>query len=368
MIVHVLGNMTAGGNERLCLELVRRGPPNVGRALITIDPVPAGPLKRLFESIPDLQIFCEPYHRNARLRFVLGMAKRLRQLRPEGIITYPFGLHLLIALAARAVPGCRFISHVGNPPPPHGPRRAVFEHIVYASRLLGTPMWSCSETVHEQFEKLGLGMPKDSRPMPNGVNIEALREAAERGRSTRPAGGPTITMTARLDAIKDHDTLLRAFALVRRQLPTARLLLAGEGDRKEALEHLSSELGLGQSISFLGVRSSVGELLGQVDLFVFSTTAAEGFGIALAEAMAVGLPVVASNVPACREVLNGGECGILVPPRDVTAMADAMLTLLRDPALAKSYAAKAAQRVSAEYDIRACAQHYYDYLLNARTA
>jgi glycosyltransferase involved in cell wall biosynthesis len=171
-------------------------------------------------------------------------------------------------------------------------------------------------------------------------------------------------MTARLDAIKDHDTLLRAFTLVRRHFPTARLLLAGEGNRQEALERLSSQLGLGQSISFLGVRRSVGELLGQVDLFVFSTTAAEGFGIALAEAMAVGLPVVASNVPACREVINGGECGILVPPRDVTAMAEAMLTLLRDPALARSYATKAAQRATAEYDIRACAQHYYDYLLN----
>jgi len=364
MIVHVLGNMTAGGNERLCLELVRRGPPNLGRALIIIDPVPAGPLKRLFESIPDLQIACEPYHRNARLRFVLGLAKRFRQLRPRGIISYPFGLHLLIAMAARAVPDCRFISHVGNPPPPYGPRRAVFEQIVYASRLMRTPLWSCSRTVHDQFMQLGLGMPRDSRPMPNGVNIEALREAAERGRATKPAGGPIITMTARLDAIKDHDTLLRAFALVRRQLPTARLWLAGEGNRQPSLERLGNELGLGPSISFLGVRRSVGELLGQVDLFVFSTTPAEGFGIALAEAMAVGLPVVASNVPACREVLNAGECGILVPPRDVSAMADAMLALLRDPALARAYSAKAEARARSEYDIRSCAQHYYDYLLD----
>ncbi|HEX2659161.1 MAG TPA: glycosyltransferase, partial [Polyangia bacterium] len=248
MIVHVLGNMTAGGNERLCLELVRRGPPDVGRALITIDPVPAGPLKRLFETIPDLQIACEPYHRNARLRFVLGLAKRLRQLRPTGIITYPFGLHLLIALAARAVPDARFIAHVGNPPPPFGPRRAVFSQIVYASRLMRTPLWSCSETVHDQFVRLGLGMPRDSRPMPNGVNIEALREGALQGRSARPAGGPIITMTARLDAIKDHDTLLRAFALVRRQLPAARLWLAGDGNRREALERLGNDLGLGQSL------------------------------------------------------------------------------------------------------------------------
>jgi glycosyltransferase involved in cell wall biosynthesis len=202
--------------------------------------------------------------------------------------------------------------------------------------------------------------------MPNGVNIPALREAAELGRATRHHGGPVITMTARLDAIKDHDTLLRAFALVRRQLPNARLWLAGEGTRQEALERLAAELGLGPSISFLGVRRSVGELLGQVDLFVFSTTAAEGFGIALAEAMAVGLPVVASDVPACREVLNGGECGILTPPRDVSAMAAAILTMLRDPAVARSYGAKAEARASTEYDIRTCAQHYYDYLLGPR--
>lgn len=364
MIVHVLGNMTAGGNERLCLELLRRGPVSRGRALITIDPVPSGPLKRLFESIPDLQIFNEPYHRTARLKFVLNLAHRLRELRPRAIITYPFGLHLLIALAAKTVPNCRFVAHVGNPPPPFGPRRVVFEQIVYASRLLGTPLWSCSRTVHQQFVDLRLGMPRDSRAMPNGVNIQALREAATRGQLARVQAGPVITMTARLDAIKDHDTLLRAFALVRKRIPAAQLWLAGEGQRQAALERLAAELDLGSSIAFLGVRRSIGELLGQVDLFVFSTTEAEGFGIALAEAMAVGLPIVASDVAACREVLNGHEGGILVPPRDAGAMATAMLSLLLDPARARQLSQKAQQRAYAEYDIATCAQHYYDYLLN----
>ena len=79
---------------------------------------------------------------------------------------------------------------------------------------------------------------------------------------------------------------------------------------------------------FWGPRSDVPELLGQMDVFAFSTTRDEGFGIALIEAMAAGLPVVASDVPACREVLDDGAAGILVPAGDPAPLAQAIGALL----------------------------------------
>lgn len=364
MILHVLGSMTAGGNERLCLELIRRAPPATAAALLTIDPVPTGVLTSLFTSVRGLQLFHEPYSPEARLGFLARLAWRLRTLKPSGMIIYPFGLHVLVAAAAKAAPRCPLIVHVGNPPPPQGPRRELFRRIVLASRVLDTPLWCCSETVYAQFLQMGAPMPRGSRPLPNGVNVEALRRAAARGKVQRGDRGPIIGMVARLDEIKDHDTLLAAFGRVRQTFPTALLWLVGIGNRKEELQQRAQALGVEASVSFLGARQDIGELLGQLDLFAFSTTEAEGFGIALAEAMAVGLPIVASNVAACREVLNNGSCGRLVPPRDPEQLADTILAILRDtPERRRELTAAAEERARDVYDIGVCAQKYYNYLL-----
>jgi len=354
--------MTAGGNERLCLELIRRAPPGVRQVLITIDPTPEGPLQPLFQAVPGLVFFHEPYSRDARVRFVLRLACRLRELQPTGIICYPFGLHLLVALAAKVVRRCRFISHVGNPPPEDSPLRLLFRRIVRLSGWLNTPLWSCSGTVHQQFCALGLPMPAGSRPLPNGVNVADLQQTAARGRAKRTEPGPIVAMMARLDSIKDHDTVIDAFAILHRQRPSARLWFVGDGERRPTLEGRARAEGIAESVSFLGVRKDIGELLGQIDVFVFSTTKSEGFGIALAEAMAVGLPIAASDVPACREVLESGACGTLVPPRNAAALAQAIGVLIDDPDHGGQRKAALARALS-HYDIGDCARHYYEYLL-----
>ena len=363
MIVHVIGSLSAGGNERLCLELIRRAPTGMEQALIAIDPAPHGPLQVLFQTIPDLQFFKVPYSRNERAQFVLHMARQLRDLQAQGVIVYPFGLHLLVALAAKAQPGCRVIAHVGNPPPANGPGRAMFRRIVIASRWLGTPLWSCSQTVHDQLSQLAPPLPRGSRPMPNGINIRALAEAAARGAADRTGKGAVVAMMARLDAIKDHDTLLRAFVHVIKERPGTRLWLVGDGNLREKLERQATVLALGEAVSFMGVRQDVGELLGKTDVFVFSTTAAEGFGIAVAEAMAVGRPIIATDVPACREVLEGGQCGVLVPPHDEHALARAILDVLASPEEARRLGEAAAASARARYDIAHCAAEYFDYLM-----
>jgi len=95
-----------------------------------------------------------------------------------------------------------------------------------------------------------------------------------------------------------------------------------------------------------------------MDLFVFSTTPEEGQGIALIEAMAAGVPVVASDVGACREVLDDGTLGLLVPPSDPKTLAEAILAVLRDPEAARERAARARDKAFREFDITAMARAY----------
>lgn len=363
MILHVLGGMTAGGNERLCLELIRRAPADVPQGLLTIDPRPHGPLTQLFREIPGLRFIHEPYARDRRGRFLIRLVYQLRALKPEGIVIYPFGLHVLVALAAKSVPGCRVIAHVGNPPPPSGDSRSMFRKIVRASRWLNCPLWTCSETVLEQFHTLAVPLPAGSRAQPNGIDVATIRREAADAAAIRTSPGPVIAMVARLDAIKDQLTLLRAFSQVRRTIPAATLLLVGDGDRRGLLEREAHTLGLGTSVTFAGVRRDVSTLLGQADLFAFSTTRAEGFGIALAEAMAVGLPIVASDVPACREVLADGQAGVLVEVGNAEAMSNAIISLLGNLEERRRIGTAATKRAEQAYDINRCAREYYRHLL-----
>ncbi len=105
----------------------------------------------------------------------------------------------------------------------------------------------------------------------------------------------------------------------------------GEGSLRDELLRLSLSLGLGESVEFLGTRTDVPELLGAADLFVLSTTPQEGLGTVMIEAMAAGLAVVASDVPACRELLYNGQYGVLVPPSSPDHLAAAIIATFNQP-------------------------------------
>ncbi len=110
-----------------------------------------------------------------------------------------------------------------------------------------------------------------------------------------------IGMTARLSRIKDHATLLRAFALVAKQFPNVRLELAGDGTLRPSLESLCQELQVGDRTTFLGdIRDVYGAMSGW-DLFAYATTEREGLGNAVSEAMAFGLPCIVTDVGPMKE-------------------------------------------------------------------
>lgn len=139
-----------------------------------------------------------------------------------------------------------------------------------------------------------------------------------------------ICSVGRLNSVKDQATLLRAFARLHADVADTALVLVGDGALRAALEGQAAALGIGDASRFLGDRSDVRELLRGFNVFALSSLS-EGYSMALLEACASGLPIVATDVGGNREIVVDGRSGLLVPPARDDALAAAFATLLRDP-------------------------------------
>jgi glycosyltransferase involved in cell wall biosynthesis len=175
------------------------------------------------------------------------------------------------------------------------------------------------------------GVPEGRiRIVPEGIDLAGWRGAP--GSPRRP--GATVLCVARQYPRKHVADLLRAMPLVRRDVPAARALVVGDGPEHARLRRLHVELGLGDAAGLLGEIPDDGEVMRlyrEADLFCLPSVQ-EGFGIVFLEAMASGLPVIATTAAAVPEVVPHGRAGLLVPPGDVAALAAALVELLRDPA------------------------------------
>lgn len=147
-----------------------------------------------------------------------------------------------------------------------------------------------------------------------------------------PPSEVVVGTACRLEPVKGTQTLLQAIAILAKDHPSVRLAIAGEGSLRQQLEKQAAQLGIQDKVLFLGWRDDVCSLLQSWSIFVLPSFD-EGFGVAVLEAMASGLPVVASDAGGLRELVVDGQTGFLVPVGDPDALADKILLLLRDPDL-----------------------------------
>jgi glycosyltransferase involved in cell wall biosynthesis len=190
--------------------------------------------------------------------------------------------------------------------------------------------------------------------VPSAVDPAIYRPRERRGRLAALAGVPpdacVLGCVAQLIPRKGHDTLLRAIALLAPAWPSLHLVCFGRGPLAASLERRAGELGLGTRIHFAGFRDDLPELLPELDLLVHPAER-EGLGVAVLEAMAAGVPVVAARSGGLPDLIDDDVSGVLVALRDPGAMADAVARLLADPALRGRLAERARQRVDEEFSI-----------------
>ena len=195
----------------------------------------------------------------------------------------------------------------------------------------------------------------------NGIDVSRYQPAppevvaAHRAALGIPAGAPVIGTVARLEEQKGVSYFLRALPTLRQRWPGLTVLVAGHGTLRQSLEAEAAALGVSGYTRFVGFVSDAAEIMSLMDVVVIPSIW-EPFGMVAAEAMSVGRAVVVSRVGGLPEVVEDGESGLLVPPGEPPALAQAVDRLLADPGLRERLAAAGQQRVAAQFTLEVMAE------------
>ncbi len=325
-LLHILAGTARGGCEGNALCLIQQDRAIRHQVLVLGEP---GPMSDEFEREGAVVRHLEVLRLSSR-RAVAALRTEVQRCKPQGVIAW----HGMVALpeilhALRDFPG-RVLVHGGNPA--HSLPRWVDWRYWLREKWLGhrcdATYVCCSQYVADSFERSCYLRRFPRVVVYNGV--KPLTVPPHVPRQIAPGEPFTIGMTARLDHIKDHPTLLRAFALVLKEWPAARLELAGDGDRRAQLERLAGELGIAERVKFLGMVSDVYAVMQHWDIFAYATTDREGLGNALAEAMLLGLPCIVTDVGPMREIVGESICAVFIPKGNTQYLAVNIVRLAND--------------------------------------
>lgn len=286
-----------------------------------------------------------------------------RQFQPDAVLSMPLGWHTFIAYGAWLAGVHQIAAHVGNYPPYwKGTAFRKFRWEVQLGRPVTNKLICCSHYIRQGvLQHFGV---RDSETVTiyNGCAVESLVDHASMARQQKQGHLLTIGMVARLEKHKDQPTLIQAARLLKERGFDFKIQLIGEGSHRVEYEALIHEQQVEDCVQLLGMRRDIAKLLGEMDIFVFSAKPDEGLGVALIEAMAAGVPVIATAVGACREVLNEGELGILVPPEEPQKMAEAICQIVNAPTKAQLRVNKAKEKAFREFTVENMALKYAHYL------
>ncbi|HTZ11641.1 MAG TPA: GT4 family glycosyltransferase PelF [Candidatus Margulisiibacteriota bacterium] len=216
---------------------------------------------------------------------------------------------------------------------------------------------------HVPYERIKL--------VPRSVDLERFKYKGPP--SARRKKDFNVGIIGRITPIKGHLHFIKAMAKVSRLLPYLKIWIVGSAPSsreayKEQLQVLVRRLGLWHCTEFLGAQKDIPEIISQFDLLVLATTTHEAFGRVIVEAQACGVPVVATKVGGVVDIIEDGKTGLLVPPADPAAIAEAVLKIYKDPGLSDILAENAYRKVKEKYNVELMVENtlevYRDALSN----
>jgi glycosyltransferase involved in cell wall biosynthesis len=338
-VLEVLASLRRAGAERVAVSLAC----GLDRAAFDCEVV------SLFDAFPEgfepvLESSIATRHLGKRrgldVRMFPRLARTMRSFQPAIVHTHSYVLRY--AFPARLASGGGPLIHtIHNLASRESPRFGTLIH--RAAMRAGVRSVAVSREVEQSFSEL-YGRPPDA-VIPNGIDLERFRKTGERWKRANgfAESDRLVVSVARLEPQKNPLGLIDAFAAALADQPQWRLLLVGDGSLRGHAEAHAGALPVGTRIHFLGVRTDVDALLPECDLFAMASSW-EGMPMAVIEALAAGLPVAATAVGGVPEVVTHGVTGMLAPPNDTQALAEAIRLLARDPDRQRQFASAARER------------------------
>jgi glycosyltransferase involved in cell wall biosynthesis len=365
LVLHFTDATALGGAERMILTLLAALPRRRWRPVLVhpADPVMA-PLAAEALSLGLETRAVGRLHGKRGVPRLLRFARQVRAARPRVFhahLSWPGACrHGILAAALAGVPGIVATLQLFTPLPK--PRSIV---LALASRAVQRYI-AVSHGAAAAFAEGWAVSQAKIRVIPNAVPVDGFDAGRDPGLRAALTGGrsrPIALTLARLDPQKGLPYLVQAAA----ELPSVQFVLAGEGSERSALEADIRALGLQDRVRLLGQRDDAAALLDACDVFVLPSLF-EGLPVSVLEAMAAGKPVVATAVVGTTEAVVDGVTGLLVAPRDPTALARAISRLLGDPPLSRRLGAAGRARVEQHFSADVLARRVselYDEILGA---
>jgi len=265
----------------------------------------------------------------------------VRRERPDAVILWTSSRLGLKVAACHGAGAKRIAVHVGNPVELSAKNRMAAETYTALPGGRKATLIAVSKHVESSYHQEGGFRHLPSRVIYNGIALSQF-DYDPHEYLPRPV---RIGMVARLDPIKDHATLLRAWRRVLQSNPDWHLELAGDGPLRPKLEALADELGIRSNVHFLGWVSDIPAVMTEWSMVVHSTTRAEGLGNSVLEAMALGRPLVATDVSPILEMTDGGKVARISRIGDPDDLANQILDVEKDWERSRSMVAAARERI-----------------------
>lgn len=227
------------------------------------------------------------------------------------------------------------------------PKYKKYFLIEQVTSFLVTRYIAVSDAVKNKYVKTAKINPNKINVIYNGIDLKRFEDLPSKTECKKMLGFensyPLIGYVSKLRPERNHLSLLKAFSIATKKLPSARLILAGDGLEKEKLITSAKEMKLTDKIFFWGNRNDVPYVLAALDIYV-SLSAYEGMSVAMLEAMASGLPIIASDIEPNRELIENRKNGILVPPYGIETIAEKIIKLAEDSELQKKLSVSAKEK------------------------
>lgn len=371
-VLHLVLSLDMGGLEVVVVNFIKKM--NKEQYLPMVCCLDSKGLLAEVLELEGIEVFSFQREPGFDIRLIFKLASAMKERRVKILHTHDWGAHVYGTLAAWIMKVPIVVHTQHGKLSPYTWKRKVFAFLM--GRLIDQFV-GVSEDISGFAKKSGWVPEGKIRTILNGINMEEhanslfiadIDKVKIRQELGIPLDATVIMNVARLSEEKDHFTLLKAFSYLKDRFDSLFLVIVGDGPLMGTLKWYASNLEIEKNVTFTGMRRDVPVLLRCADLFVLSSKS-EGISISLLEAMAAGLPVIATDVGGNSQLVIHGKTGLLVSPQSPQRLAEAFLELFHNRSLTKQMGESGFSRVNTGFGMDKMIHQYqevYDNLLKAR--